>query len=75
MTCLQVLHAGNNNKKAFKVLIAAEYNNIKVELIKNFEMANKTPEFLKMNHIRKVSYAKTCIFSLESNEVGNVLEV
>lgn len=53
---LQVLHAGNNNKNAYKALIAAEYSEVKVELVPEFEMgvSNKTPEFLKMNPIGKV---------------------
>lgn len=52
----QVLHS-LNNKNAFKTLIAAEYTGVQVELAKNFEMGvtNKTPEFLKLNPIGKVS--------------------
>lgn len=44
------------NKNSFKVLIAAEYSGVNVELVKNFEMgvSNKTPEFLKMNPLGKV---------------------
>jgi len=54
----QILHSGAGNKNAFKVLIAAEYSGVKVELVKNFEMgvSNKTPEFLKMNPIGKVAF-------------------
>lgn len=67
------MHAGSNNKNAFKALIAAEYSSVKVELVKNFEMgvSNKTPEFIKMNPIGKVSYAKTSnIFSHEIMKWG-----
>lgn len=54
---VQVLHAGKTNKNAYKTLIAAEYSGVKVELIPDFEMgvSNKTPEFIKMNPIGKVS--------------------
>ncbi|XP_050237187.1 elongation factor 1-gamma-like [Mercurialis annua] len=56
-----VLHASNNNKNAYKALIAAEYSGVKVELAANFEMgvSNKTPEFLKMNPIGKVPVLET----------------
>ncbi|XP_024024550.1 elongation factor 1-gamma [Morus notabilis] len=56
-----VLYAGNTNKNGFKVLIAAEYSGVKIELVKNFEMgiSNKTPEFLKMNPIGKVPVLQT----------------
>ncbi|KAJ1392794.1 Thioredoxin-like superfamily [Sesbania bispinosa] len=56
-----VLHARNNNKNAFKALIAAEYSGVQVELVNNFEMgvSNKTPEFLKMNPIGKVPVLET----------------
>ncbi|XP_043703211.1 elongation factor 1-gamma 2-like [Telopea speciosissima] len=56
-----VLHAGNNNKNAFKALIAAEYSGVQVELTKNFEMgvSNKSPEFLKMNPLGKVPVLET----------------
>ncbi|KAH9725271.1 elongation factor 1-gamma 2 [Citrus sinensis] len=58
---VQVLHAGNTNKNAFKTLITAEYTGVNVELVKNFEMGvtNKTPEFLKMNPIGKVPVLET----------------
>ncbi|KAL7002033.1 hypothetical protein U1Q18_003183 [Sarracenia purpurea var. burkii] len=56
-----VLHAGKTNKNAYKVLIAAEYSGIQVELAQNFEMgvSNKTPEFLKMNPLGKVPVLET----------------
>ncbi|XXG72143.1 hypothetical protein AAC387_Pa07g1302 [Persea americana] len=56
-----ILHAANNNKNALKVLIAAEYNGIKLELAKNFNMgvSNKTPEFLQMNPLGKVPFLET----------------
>ncbi|GLT72798.1 hypothetical protein SLA2020_447020 [Shorea laevis] len=56
-----VLHAGKTNKNAYKTLIAAEYTDVKVELVSNFEMgvSNKTPEFLKMNPIGKVPVLET----------------
>lgn len=56
-----VLHAGNTNKNSYKTLIAAEYSDVKVELVKEFEMgvSNKTPEFLKMNPIGKVPVLET----------------
>ncbi|KAK9929875.1 hypothetical protein M0R45_026948 [Rubus argutus] len=56
-----VLHAGNTNKNGFKALIAAEYSDVSVELVKNFEMgvSNKTPDFLKMNPIGKVPVLET----------------
>ncbi|XP_038681194.1 elongation factor 1-gamma 2-like [Tripterygium wilfordii] len=56
-----VLHSGSTNKNAFKVLIAAEYSGVKVELVKNFEMGvtNKAPEFLKMNPLGKVPVLET----------------
>nr|CAD1840934.1 unnamed protein product [Ananas comosus var. bracteatus] len=68
-----VLHSGNTNKNGFKALIAAEYNGVKIELAKNFEMgvSNKTPEFLKMNPIGKVPVLETpdgAIF--ESNAIA-----
>ncbi|XP_059309684.1 elongation factor 1-gamma 2-like [Lycium ferocissimum] len=58
---VQILHASNTNKNAFKTLIAAEYTGVKVELVKDFEMgvSNKTPEFLKMNPIGKVPVLET----------------
>ncbi|KAG8075455.1 hypothetical protein GUJ93_ZPchr0006g41205 [Zizania palustris] len=56
-----VLHSGSGNKNAFKALIAAEYNGVKIELTKNFEMgvSNKTPEFLKMNPLGKIPVLET----------------
>jgi elongation factor 1-gamma len=56
----QVLHSGSGNKNAYKALIAAEYCGINVELAKNFEMgvSNKTPEFIKMNPLGKVTLTK-----------------
>ncbi|KAE8711699.1 Elongation factor 1-gamma [Hibiscus syriacus] len=52
---MQVLHAGNTNKNAFKALIAAEYSGVEVNLVQNFEMgvSNKTPEFLKMTLLER----------------------
>ena len=66
----QILHATSNNKNAFKALIAAEYSDVKVELTKDFQMgvSNKTPEFLKMNPIGKVTY-----FSVSEEEICNCL--
>ena len=54
---MQVLHAGKQNKNASKALIAAAYSGVEVKLVENFEMgvSNKTPEFLKMNPIGKVT--------------------
>ncbi|GAB4846807.1 hypothetical protein Ancab_025812 [Ancistrocladus abbreviatus] len=56
-----VLHAGKTNKNGFKTLIVAEYTGVEVELAENFEMgvSNKTPEFIKMNPIRKVPVLET----------------
>lgn len=56
-----VLHASSTNKNALKALVAAEYNGVKLELTKNFEMgvSNKAPEFLKMNPIGKVPVLET----------------
>ncbi|KAJ0983206.1 hypothetical protein J5N97_011461 [Dioscorea zingiberensis] len=58
---LKVLHSGSTNKNTFKVLIAAEYCGVNVELVKNFKMgvSNKTPEFLKMNPLGKVPVLET----------------
>ena len=55
----QILHANTKNKNAFKALIAAEYSDVKVNLVGDFEMgvSNKTPEFLQMNPIGKVLFA------------------
>ncbi|KAL4182329.1 hypothetical protein AMTRI_Chr12g275440 [Amborella trichopoda] len=56
-----ILHAGSNNKNAFKPLIAAEYTGVEVKLVESFEMgvSNKTPEFLKMNPMGKVPVLET----------------
>ncbi|KAJ0983204.1 hypothetical protein J5N97_011459 [Dioscorea zingiberensis] len=56
-----VLHSGSTNKNTFKVLVAAEYCGVNVELVKNFKMgvSNKTPEFLKMNPLGKVPVLET----------------
>ncbi|XP_022885638.1 elongation factor 1-gamma 2-like [Olea europaea var. sylvestris] len=56
-----VLHASSTNKNGFKALIAAEFSDVKIELVKNFEMgvSNKTPEFLKMNPIGKIPVLET----------------
>lgn len=56
-----LLHAAEGNKNAFKTLIAAEYNGVQVQLVKNFQMgvSNKTPEFLQMNPIGKVPVLET----------------
>ncbi|KAL3641461.1 hypothetical protein CASFOL_016429 [Castilleja foliolosa] len=67
-----VLHS-SENKNAFKALIAAEYNGVKVELKKDFQMGvtNKTPEFIKMNPIGKIPVLETpdgCVF--ESNAIA-----
>ena len=52
---IQVLHS-TANKNANKTLIVSEFNGVKVELAKDFQMGvtNKTPEFIKMNPIGKV---------------------
>ncbi|ERM95713.1 hypothetical protein AMTR_s00023p00230860 [Amborella trichopoda] len=56
-----ILHVGNNNKNAFKVLIAAEYAGVEVKLVEYFEVevSNKTPEFIKMNPMCKVLVLET----------------
>ncbi|CAA2996317.1 elongation factor 1-gamma-like, partial [Olea europaea subsp. europaea] len=56
-----VLHTSSTNKNGFKALIAAEFSDVKIELVKNFEMdiSNKTTEFLKMNHIGKIPVVET----------------
>ncbi|XP_022869163.1 elongation factor 1-gamma-like [Olea europaea var. sylvestris] len=68
-----VLHASSTNKNGQKALIAAEYSDVKIELVKNFEMgvSNKTPEFLKMNPIGKVPVLETSDGPLfESNAIA-----
>nr|GMC56218.1 elongation factor 1-gamma 2-like [Ipomoea batatas]GME09706.1 elongation factor 1-gamma 2-like [Ipomoea batatas] len=68
-----ILHSSSTNKNAFKALIAAEYNGIKIELVKDFQMgvSNKTPEFLKMNPIGKVPVLETPDGSVfESNAIA-----
>ena len=57
MFILQVLYSWNTNKNAYKALIVAEYNGVKVDLAPGFTMGvtNKSPEFLKMNPIGKVN--------------------
>lgn len=56
-----VLHSGLPNKNAFKALIAAEYSDVKIEVVKKFEMgvSNKTPAFLKINPLGKVPVLET----------------
>jgi len=61
------------NKNVFKALIAAEYSDVKVDLVKDFQMgvSNKTPEFLKKNPLGKISVLETpdgAIF--ESNAIA-----
>ncbi|CAN4077867.1 unnamed protein product [Withania somnifera] len=58
---LQVLHSTDNNKNAFKALIAAEYTGVKVQLTKDFQMgvSNKTPQFLEMNPLGKIPVLET----------------
>jgi elongation factor 1-gamma len=68
-----VLHAGADNKNAYKALIAAEYSGVKVELVKEFQMgvSNKTPEFLKMNPLGKIPVLETPEGALfESNAIA-----
>lgn len=57
LDALQILHTFPGNKNANKALIAAEYSGVEVKLAENFQMgvSNKTPEFLKMNPLGKVS--------------------
>ncbi|XP_050942758.1 elongation factor 1-gamma-like [Cucumis melo] len=56
-----VLHSWTPSKNVYKVLIAAEYNGVKVDLAPDFTMgvSNKSPEFLKMNPIGKVPLLQT----------------
>ncbi|KAG6600716.1 Elongation factor 1-gamma 3 [Cucurbita argyrosperma subsp. argyrosperma] len=56
-----VLYSWNTNKNAYKALIVAEYNGVKVDLAPGFTMGvtNKSPEFLKMNPIGKVPVLET----------------
>jgi len=56
-----ILHAGNQNKNAFKALIAADYSGVDVKLVDDFQMgvSNKSPEFLKMNPLGKVPVLET----------------
>uniref|UniRef100_A0A0A0L2P8 Elongation factor 1-gamma n=1 Tax=Cucumis sativus TaxID=3659 RepID=A0A0A0L2P8_CUCSA len=68
-----VLHSWKTNKNAYKALIAAEYNGVKVDLSQDFTMGvtNKSPEYLKMNPIGKVPVLETpdgAIF--ESNAIA-----
>lgn len=58
------MHAQNPNKNAWKALIAAEFCGVKVEMVKEFQMgvSNKTPEFLKMNPMGKVSVIEIQFF-------------
>ncbi|KAL1542791.1 elongation factor 1-gamma 2-like [Salvia divinorum] len=55
-----VLHS-TANKNANKTLIVSEFNGVKVELAKDFQMGvtNKTPEFIKMNPIGKIPVLET----------------
>ncbi|KAI3874591.1 hypothetical protein MKW92_017997 [Papaver armeniacum] len=56
-----ILYGAVPNKNVFKVLIAAEYSGVEIELVKDFEwgVTNKTPEFLKMNPIGKLPVLET----------------
>ncbi|XP_057793678.1 elongation factor 1-gamma 2-like [Salvia miltiorrhiza] len=55
-----VLHS-TANKNTQKTLIVSEFNGVKVELAKDFQMGvtNKTPEFIKMNPIGKIPVLET----------------
>jgi hypothetical protein len=45
------------NKNAYKTLIAAEYVGVKIETTPDFDWATiKSPEFIKMNPMGKVSF-------------------
>ena len=66
------LYTYPGNFRAFKILIAAEYNGIEIE-IPDFEMMkdNKTPEFLAMSPLGKVPVLKTPQGALfESNAIA-----
>ncbi|XP_019156952.1 PREDICTED: elongation factor 1-gamma 3-like [Ipomoea nil] len=68
-----ILHSSSTNKNACKALIAAEYNGIKIELVKDFQMgvSNKTPEFLKISPFGKVPVLETPDGSVfESNAIA-----
>ncbi|KAI5448690.1 hypothetical protein KIW84_015912 [Lathyrus oleraceus] len=56
-----ILHSTQANRNFYKILIAAEYVGVKVELAPDFQMgvSNKTPHFLKLNPIGKVPVLET----------------
>jgi elongation factor 1-gamma len=68
----QTLYTYPGNFRAFKILIAAEYNGITID-VPPFEMMkdNKTPEFLAMSPLGKVPVLKTPQGALfESNAIA-----
>lgn len=58
--CLQKLHTYQGNYRAFKALIAAEYNGVDIQ-VPPFEIGtdNKTPEFLAKSPMGKVPVLET----------------
>jgi len=69
---MQTLYTYPGNFRAFKILIAAEYNGVAID-VPAFEMMkdNKTPEFLAMSPLGKVPVLKTPQGSLfESNAIA-----
>ena len=66
---LQILHAREANKNAFKALIVAKYTGVKIEVSENFAMgvSNKTLEFIKMNPLGKVSGG--LLYKYDSNSI------
>ena len=67
------LHTYPGNFRAFKILIAAQYNGVAVD-VPDFSATEKTAEFLAMNPLGKVPVLETsqgCIF--ESNAIARYL--
>jgi elongation factor 1-gamma len=70
------LYTYQGNFRAFKALIAAQYNNVDIEVEQNFEMSvdNRTPEFLAKSPLGKVPVLETDQGSLfESNAIARYI--
>jgi elongation factor 1-gamma len=67
------LHTDKGNFRAFKILIAAEYNKVEINYTPNFKIGvdNKTPEFQKLSPTGKVPVLSTPQGALsESNAIA-----
>ncbi len=71
-----ILHTDLGNFRSFKILIAAEYNSINIQITENFVLgqSNKTAEYLNISPLGRVPALQTAQGNLnESNSIAKYI--